>query len=369
MLTKPEEVCEKFFEGYFKQNNIAEFLSEDDFCSIVTTATQIMEKKFSSLIKLQTTKKIIFITDIHGCYDSFQLICDNFYRKDHVFVILGDFIDRGIFSAEIFAIVLSMIIVFGNIIYIRGNHETQTLQTCYGSDKKSLSYWIFWNYYDELGIMDKWNPFEAYENCKLINLIYNFFGQLPYAMIVDGIFCLHGGLVKGFKTINDYTKLIRKREIYDLDNELQVIWNDPLPKWTKEFKFNSERGCGNFFGKKVTENFMKTNKQVRLILKGHTRHFRYSSSKYEEINGFKFCHDDKLLTFESNFNYEKRLDEKDQTKGCVIVKDGNMINIHTFHKKVYKEYNSEEMIDSEYVNDKNNEKWIINKNVHSFKFS
>jgi len=173
----------------------------------------------SSLIKLETNQRVVFITDVHGCYEVFKLICDNYYKSDVLFVILGDLVDRGNSSAEIFAVVLSMIIVYQNIIYLRGNHETQAIQTNCDKFKKTISYW---NYHD---YMTKWDPFNGY---KLLKLIYNFFGQLPYVLCIDEVFCIHGGLVEGFKKIDDYKTLKRVRQIYDCEKELQVVWNDPL---------------------------------------------------------------------------------------------------------------------------------------------
>ena len=359
---KPQEVCDKFIEGYFEENSISKVLSETEYCSIVTAATCFCKSTFKSLIKLETMKRIVFITDVHGCYEVFKLIYDKYYKDDVLFVILGDLIDRGDSSAEIFAVVLSMMIVYKNIIYLRGNHETQSIQTNCGRDKETLSFWIYWNYHDD---MKKWNPFESYEKCELLKKIYNFFGQLPYVLYVDGVFCIHGGLVKGFKKIDDYNTLKRVREIYDCKKELQAVWNDPLPRWTKRFKNNSDRGPRiKFFGKKATQEFKKKNKELQLILKGHTRFFRRSSSEAEEINGFYKCHDDVVLTFESCFNVEKYIDEQDQTKGCVVIKEGKKISLDTFYKKVYKEYNSEGQIDPEYIEGGNNEKWFINEGVH-----
>jgi len=363
LKSKPEEVCDKFFAGHFKKNSINTVLSKEEFSSIVKTATEIYKGFLSSLVKLSTFKKVVFITDIHGCYEGFKLICDKYYKPDVLFVILGDLIDRGDASAEIFAVVLSMIIVYQNVLYLRGNHETQTIQINCSKHKRNLSYWVYWNYHDD---MKKWDPFKAYKKFKLLKQIYKFFGQLPYTLFVDGIFCIHGGLVKGFKKIDDYKTLERTRQIYNLSKELQAIWNDPLPWWTKDFKDNSDR-CpyAKFFGKKATKEFKENNEKLQLILKGHTRFFWRNDVDFEKINGFFKCHGDVVLTFESCFNAEKHLDEKIQTPGCVVIKDGKMITLNTFYKKIYKEYNSEGLIDSEYVEGGNNEKWIFNENVHS----
>ncbi len=86
-----------------------------------------------------TQEKIIAIGDIHGCLRSINSLLEKLsgYRQ-HTFVFIGDYIDRGNNSKG----VVDRLIKFGQereCIFIRGNHEQMLLNACYKND---LDLWL-----------------------------------------------------------------------------------------------------------------------------------------------------------------------------------------------------------------------------------
>ena len=70
------------------------------------------------------------ISDIHGCYKTFNALLDQIAlkKKDHLF-ILGDAVNRGPDSAAILDEIIEMKQRGFNVYYLRGNHEQAILDT------------------------------------------------------------------------------------------------------------------------------------------------------------------------------------------------------------------------------------------------
>ncbi len=67
-------------------------------------------------------KKIVVIGDVHGCYDELLLMMDKINNSIHEFehiVFVGDYIDRGPKSKEVFNYVQDI----PNVVMLKGNHE------------------------------------------------------------------------------------------------------------------------------------------------------------------------------------------------------------------------------------------------------
>lgn len=89
-------------------------------------------------IDLSSYSKLVFIGDIHGCYDTLMQYSDfkNGLKDDTEYIFLGDFTDRGNQNTEVLEFIAS-IKDKPNVCLIEGNHE-KYLQ-CYGNDIPSKS--------------------------------------------------------------------------------------------------------------------------------------------------------------------------------------------------------------------------------------
>ena len=100
-----------------------------------------------------------------------------------LFVISGDFVDRGYYSVETFLLLLAYKVRYPDrITLIRGNHESRQITQVYG-------------FYDEC--QRKYGSANVWRYCCEV------FDYLALAAIVDGsVFCIHGGLSPNLQGID-----------------------------------------------------------------------------------------------------------------------------------------------------------------------
>jgi serine/threonine-protein phosphatase PP1 catalytic subunit len=100
---------------------------------------------------------------------------------------LGDYVDRGKMSIESFILIACYKIKYPESVFmLRGNHECENVTKMYG-------------FYDEC--IKRYNVSLWMKFCSCFNM-------LPVAaLIADKILCMHGGLSKEMKTL-DQIKLI-----------------------------------------------------------------------------------------------------------------------------------------------------------------
>lgn len=345
-----KRIIDMFFKNDFKYVNISDIANKNELCQLFRDAIFVLNKNFPSFVDNIKFKRVVYLGDLHGSLESFKFICDKFYDKNTLFVILGDLIDRRKKSVELFVIVMCLIIEKKNVLYIKGNHETKDLQTGCSNYTTTLHYYLLNQYY-----VNRKNVY-SYD---LIDLMFNIFKELPLVFYYNGILNFHGGFInnKNFSLLKDFKKLKKKKKYKTNSPEHQILWNDPLEKWTKSFKSNYLRGdCGYVYGEKTTKEFFKNNKQVKLVITGHTHKF------YDiDIDGYHFCHEDKILTLLSCFNSQQSIDPINHNKGGVAVFEDNVIKLYTFYLKEYREFNEHGKIDKEYGKFENNEEWILKK--------
>ena len=89
-------------------------------------------------IDLSSYKKIVFIGDIHGCYDTLMQYSDfkNGLKDDTEYIFLGDYIDRGNQNYEVVQF-LEKIKDLPNVCLLEGNHERWL--HCFGNNIPSKS--------------------------------------------------------------------------------------------------------------------------------------------------------------------------------------------------------------------------------------
>ena len=97
-----------------------------------------LDKILDRPIDLSSYKKIVFIGDIHGCYDTLMQYPDfkTELKDDTEYIFLGDYIDRGNQNAEIMKFIYS-IMDKQNVCLLEGNHERWIRD--YGNDVPAKS--------------------------------------------------------------------------------------------------------------------------------------------------------------------------------------------------------------------------------------
>lgn len=87
-------------------------------------------------------KRLFAIGDIHGCFDSFQILIKQKIqiKESDKIVLLGDYIDRGTQSREVFDYIIDLKEKGIDIVPLMGNHEAMLLDAFKNTEFKSK--WI-----------------------------------------------------------------------------------------------------------------------------------------------------------------------------------------------------------------------------------
>ncbi|KAL7719011.1 Serine/threonine-protein phosphatase [Entamoeba marina] len=228
--------------------------------------TQMMKaqlSKESSLLELNAP--LYVIGDLHGQYTDLLRYFDETDITKDKYLFLGDYVDRGPRSIEILTLIFSLKLRYPDRFFLlRGNHEAENINRLYGKRR-----------FDS----DMWRGF-----CDV-------FRYLPVSALIDNkILCLHGGIGKDLKTLDDLRSIVRPTDIPEDGLLCDILWADPS---TDSFGFvDNIRGVSYTFGPDVAEEFMKNN-GLELVCRAHQ----------VVENGFEFCFGKKILTLFSAPNY------------------------------------------------------------------
>lgn len=116
------------------------------------------------------------------------------------------------------------------------------------------------------------------------------FDYLPLtAVIDDSVFCDHGGLSPDLPTLDNIREIDRVQEVPSDGPMCDLLWSDPDEKlgWTL-----SNRGAGYTFGADKSLEFIHEN-NLKFICRAHQM----------IMEGFTWCHDEKVVTVFSAPNY------------------------------------------------------------------
>lgn len=230
-------------------------------------------KMTGRLIEAPPKDEVIIIGDIYGDLEGLKQILEtsNFLQKmqsgqESLLVFLGDYGDRGIYSPEVYYIVLKVKEDFPeNVILMRGNHEGP-------ADLLASPHDLPGYLHNRFG--QDWSI--AYLKLKeLFNQLYN------AVIITDRCVLLHGGVPSQAKSIDDlaYAHMKHPKESH-LE---EILWSDPEEGMMGTYP--SPRGAGKLFGSDITARFLEMLK-VNFLIRGHE----------PTDEGYKINHNGKILT-------------------------------------------------------------------------
>ncbi|GFO23685.1 serine/threonine-protein phosphatase [Plakobranchus ocellatus] len=206
-------------------------------------------------VLLEVEAPVTICGDIHGqFYDLLQLF-DAGGEPAHStrYLFLGDYVDRGRNSLEVVCLLLSYKIRFpASVFLLRGNHEASEVNAFYGFRDECKK---------RFGRVDGMNMWRNFNEV---------FDWLPLAAVVgERIFCCHGGLSPGLKTLDQIRRISRPLEIPEEGLALDLVWADPHPDPSVTgWQPNTVRGASFFFGQDVVEKFLKEN-DLDLVCRAH----------------------------------------------------------------------------------------------------
>lgn len=261
---------------------------QKEFSSLVEEASELLRREsgvvgnievLGRLVKLKPTGKSLVIGDLHGDLESLVDIMkgSNFMEEvekaaDARMIFLGDYGDRGSYSAEVYYTVLKLKLMYPEqVLLLRGNHELFWVRGGIG-DLAPSPHDLPMQFQARFG--RNWN--EAYSSIrKLFDCLYT-------AVLTEGQYLLvHGGVPPDAKTIHDFAFADRyypkKRFLED------IVWSDPDETTVETAP--SPRGAGKLFGAAVTKRVLQQ-LGVSILVRGH--------EPCEE--GYKIDHDGKVLT-------------------------------------------------------------------------
>jgi len=254
----------------------------ETFTRLVENATNLLSKEHDNvgnlkiigrLVELKPKGEALIVSDLHGDLESLTHILkeSNFLREmeqnaNAVLIFLGDYGDRGVYSKEVYYIVLKLKMLFPKqVILMRGNHEGP-------KDLMASPHDLPIEFLMKFG--EKWE--EAYKKIRcLFDYLYN-------AVIVEERYLLiHGGIPYHAKSTKD---LAYAHEMYLKQSFLEeMLWSDPNDN-VKDV-CSSPRGAGKLFGEKVTAEVLER-LNVKILIRGHE----------PCENGYKINHAGKILT-------------------------------------------------------------------------
>ncbi len=176
--------------------------------------------------RLGESYELIVLGDLHGCYSCFKaaLMQSRFFDKVEAYnadpknnpntklVLLGDYIDRGIFSYQ--GVLRAAIQVFAaapdHVYMLRGNHEYYLAHQgrVYGGVKPA----------EAINTLRPHLPYEVFEHYM------KFFDALPNLLLFDKFLFVHGGIPRDSLVKERYRDL---SSLNDPDIRFQMMWSDP----------------------------------------------------------------------------------------------------------------------------------------------
>jgi len=252
--------------------------------------------KNQSICKIISSGSALVVGDIHGDFEILKSIANLYLVKDKInhLIFLGDVVDRGSKSISCLNLILSLVIKFPKKVhFIRGNHETLSVNSRYGFQEDVQRYGF---------------------TLEMYRQINETFSQIPLALVHEGFryFFVHGGIPVKTMTIDDFNKLPKVFDLIEDNTVMQMLWNDPKEGIGRSSY--SMRGTGIYtYGRERVDEFLKNN-NLKMIIRAH--------EAFPE--GFKYFFENKLLSIFSSEEYYTYT----QAKVAYIDKKGKITLFH-----------------------------------------
>lgn len=216
---------------------------------IVSQAKAIFQEE-PNVIYLQGNTNVV--GDIHGHFFDFLGMMGMVDQSFNI-LFLGDYVDRGYNSVELFMHLMIMKITRRDKVFLlRGNHENRAQTAAYGFMSECVL---------------KYDHLIYWKICEVFEL-------LPVAAIVDRkYFCVHGGISPDLSC--EWLEALDRVEEYA---EIScILWGDPCDD-IDYFK-PSQRGAGFLYGELAVEEFLgrvgcsHLVRSHQLVFSGAEKHF------------------------------------------------------------------------------------------------
>lgn len=223
-------------------------LSNDQINTILDDSSKIFRNE-KNLLEIEGPAYII--GDIHGQFFDLNELLKKFDFSKDTIIFLGDYVDRGVFSLEVYVYLLVLKINYpNNIFLLRGNHECSSLTS-------------FFTFKEEVKFK---------HNSDIYNRITNSFNCLPLAAVVSKkVFCVHGGISPHLKYIEQINSIDRFKEIPYDGLMCDLMWADPATNYNiekKYFEFNHKRRVSVVYYYSAVKKFLEEN-NLDSIVRGH----------------------------------------------------------------------------------------------------
>lgn len=294
---------------HFKKEGL---LSEADALAIITKCALIWKDE-PNVLRLEDP--VVISGDIHGqFFDLVNLLSIGGNPRNHKYIFLGDYVDRGCFGMEVILLLMCYKICYPTtMIMLRGNHESRHL-TAYFNFKREVLY--------------------KYSNA-VYNAMMSAFDCLPLACILNNRFlCLHGGLSPELKRIADINAIHRFREPPSSGPMCDLLWADPLdekeedPAASQHFVPNTTRGCSYVYSHAAACSFLQENNLITVI-RGHEAQDEGYHLYKKTTKGFPA-----VICIFSAPNYCDTYDNR----AAIVMLNKNVMNIRQFNSSPHPYY-------------------------------
>ena len=224
------------------------------------------------LVTLEPLGEALVIGDLHGDLENLKHILEKSrflskleQSKAASLVFLGDYGDRGAYSAEVYYVVMKLKLAFpGQVVLLRGNHEAP-------KELLGLPHDLPDQFKKRFG--QNWTTVYG-KTLDLFACLYN------AVYVTERYLMVHGGVSEKILSLQAIAQAQKSKNMAVLED---LLWSDP-DEQIQGTTF-SPRGAGKLFGKDVTEKIL-AQLNVAVLIRGH-----------EACDlGFKVNHDRKVLT-------------------------------------------------------------------------
>lgn len=252
---------------------------------VISLMHALQEVLFNEPSCLDLPGPVTVCGDIHGqLFDVFQLFEVSGEMSDDpsiTYLFMGDYVDRGAYSLETFVLLAALKLRYPSRMFLlRGNHESRGQNQGYG-------------FYD--------NCINIYGHAGVWGLCNETFNLLPLAAVVNKqVFCVHGGLSKNIRLIEEIELMRRNTAIPTEGPMTDFCWSDPgeVADWTV-----NRRGAGWVFNGTHVREFCHRN-GLEVVARSHQ----------VAMEGVEWFFNKSLVTVWSAPKYMGRF----QNKACVM---------------------------------------------------